>query len=43
MRPLCVMTMLFAYDEEKGPLLFKIDPAGSFLGYKACSTGEKEQ
>ena len=34
MRPLCVMTMLFSIDEERGPQLFKIDPAGHFVGYK---------
>ena len=30
-------------DDEAGPNLFKIDPAGHFLGYKACSAGVKEQ
>jgi 20S proteasome subunit alpha 1 len=43
MRPLCVVTMLFTIDDEKGPQLFKIDPAGHFVGYKATSSGEKEQ
>lgn len=43
MRPLCVISFLFAIDEEKGPQLIKLDPAGHFLGYKACATGEKEQ
>jgi len=43
MRPLCVMTILFSIDEERGPQLFKIDPAGQFMGYKATAAGEKEQ
>ena len=30
-------------DDEAGPNLYKIDPAGHFLGYKACSAGIKEQ
>lgn len=43
MRPLCVVTLLFTIDDERGPQLFKIDPAGHFQGYKAAATGEKEQ
>ena len=43
MRPLCCITMLFGVDEEKGPQLFKIDPAGYYVGYKATAAGEKEQ
>lgn len=43
MRPLCVISILFSNDDEKGPQLIKIDPAGAFLGYVACATGEKEQ
>lgn len=43
MRPLCVVSLLFTVDDEKGPQLFKIDPAGHFMGYKATATGEKEQ
>ena len=30
-------------DDEKGPQLFKVDPAGHFLGFKACAAGLKEQ
>lgn len=26
--------MLIAIDEERGPQLFKVDPAGYFVGYK---------
>lgn len=43
MRPLCCITMLFGIDDEKGPSLFKIDPAGYFVGYKATAAGEKEK
>ena len=42
MRPLCTVTILFTFDDEKGPQLYKIDPAGHFMGYKAAATGEKE-
>ena len=43
MRPLCCITMLFGIDDEKGPSLFKIDPAGYYVGYKATAAGEKER
>lgn len=43
MRPLCCITMLFGVDDEKGPSLYKVDPAGYFVGYKATAAGEKEQ
>jgi 20S proteasome subunit alpha 1 len=43
MRPLCVVTLLFTIDDERGPQLYKIDPAGYFVGYRAAATGEKEQ
>lgn len=33
-RPLGVIPMLIAIDEERGPQLFKVDPAGYFVGYK---------
>ncbi|KAL4433631.1 hypothetical protein ABPG75_000072 [Micractinium tetrahymenae] len=41
-RPLGVIPMLIAIDEERGPQLFKVDPAGYFVGYKATATGVKE-
>ena len=38
----CVM-ILGAVDDERGPQLFKVDPAGHFMGYKATAAGLKEQ
>lgn len=43
MRALCCVIMLVSVDDEKGPQVFKIDPAGHFLGYKAAAAGAKEQ
>ena len=42
MRPYGVFTMLASIDDEKGPQLFKVDPAGLFHGYKAVAAGAKE-
>ncbi|EFN51840.1 hypothetical protein CHLNCDRAFT_27583 [Chlorella variabilis] len=42
MRPLGVIPILIAIDEERGPQLFKVDPAGYFVGYKATAAGVKE-
>jgi 20S proteasome subunit alpha 1 len=39
----CVAVVLIAYDDETGPAVFKCDPAGYFVGYKATSTGQKHQ
>lgn len=35
--------MLAAVDDERGPLLYKVDPAGVVLGYRATAAGVKEQ
>ncbi|PIN01553.1 20S proteasome, regulatory subunit alpha type PSMA6/SCL1 [Handroanthus impetiginosus] len=37
------LAMILGIDEEKGPQLFKCDPAGHFFGHKATSAGGKEQ
>jgi len=42
-RALCCVTMLISVDEEKGPLVYKVDPAGHVSGYKATAAGAKEQ
>ncbi|KAI9172888.1 Proteasome subunit YC7alpha/Y8 (protease yscE subunit 7) [Blastocladiella emersonii ATCC 22665] len=43
MRPLGVAMMLIAVDDELGPQVFKVDPAGYFVGYKAACAGTKHQ
>lgn len=43
MRPLGVSMIIMGMDEEEGPSLFKCDPAGHYVGYKACAAGAKEQ
>ena len=43
MRPYGVSTIFFAIDEEKGPQLFKCDPAGTYYGCRACAAGTKEE
>eukprot|EP00455_Lapot_gusevi_P006330 TRINITY_DN1270_c0_g1_i2.p1 TRINITY_DN1270_c0_g1~~TRINITY_DN1270_c0_g1_i2.p1 ORF type:complete len:270 (-),score=70.93 TRINITY_DN1270_c0_g1_i2:55-795(-) len=43
MRALGVVTMFVSIDDEKGPQLYRCDPAGHFIGYKACAAGIKEQ
>jgi 20S proteasome subunit alpha 1 len=35
--------ILIGMDEEEGPRLFKIDPAGYYVGYKATGAGAKQQ
>jgi 20S proteasome subunit alpha 1 len=43
MRPLGVATTIIALDSEFGPQLFKCDPAGYYVGYKATASGPKTQ
>eukprot|EP01138_Halocafeteria_seosinensis_P003628 gb/GECG01003707.1/.p1 GENE.gb/GECG01003707.1/~~gb/GECG01003707.1/.p1 ORF type:complete len:243 (+),score=40.62 gb/GECG01003707.1/:1-729(+) len=38
-----VVSILGAVDEESGPQLFRVDPAGHYVGFKACAAGLKEQ
>ena len=43
MRPHGVSMIVCGVDEERGPQLYKVDPAGYFIGYKATSAGVKSQ
>jgi len=43
MRPLGIAMIMIGIDDEFGPQLFKCDPAGSYVGYKAVASGLKEQ
>lgn len=42
MRPMGVNMLLIGIDEEKGPQLYKVDPAGYYIGYTATAAGQKE-
>lgn len=41
-RPFGVALIFIGIDPEKGPMLFKSDPAGYYIGYKATAAGAKE-
>lgn len=41
MRPLGAALTLISIDDERGPQVYKCDPAGHFVGYIATGTGSK--
>ncbi|SCU87495.1 LAMI_0D06282g1_1 [Lachancea mirantina] len=43
MRPLGVILTFVSVDEEQGASIYKCDPAGYYVGYKATATGPKQQ
>lgn len=43
MRPLGISLILIGIDEERGPQIFKLDPAGYYVGFRATATGQKQQ
>lgn len=42
-RPFGVSVILSTWDEDQGPLLYKIEPSGSSFGYFACASGKAKQ
>lgn len=40
---LMIAMILIAYDDERGPLLYKTDPAGTYMGFRATAAGPKSQ
>ncbi|KAI0250515.1 20S proteasome subunit [Lactifluus subvellereus] len=43
MRPLGISMILIGTDFELGPQIFKLDPAGYFVGFHATAAGQKQQ
>lgn len=43
MRPLGVTMTMISHEPDDGPQLYKCDPAGHYVGYKACASGPKGQ
>lgn len=43
MRPLGIAMLLIGNDEFLGPQIFKLDPAGYYVGFHAAAAGQKQQ
>lgn len=43
MRPFCVNTTIVGMDDEFGAQVYRVDPSGMAVGFRAISTGSKEQ
>ena len=43
MRPLACVLLIVGVDEESGPTVLKVDPAGHYLPFKGTASGAKEQ
>ncbi|KAL7066795.1 putative proteasome subunit alpha type 6 [Cryptosporidium serpentis] len=43
MRLLGASAIFVSIDDEDGPSIYKVDPAGYFASYKACAIGSKER
>lgn len=42
LRPLGCCMIIIGWDEEKGAQLYRVDPAGFYCGFRACSAGSKQ-
>ena len=42
-RSMAVVLILVSVDDERGPQVHRVDPAGHFFGYSAVASGVKEQ
>jgi 20S proteasome subunit alpha 1 len=36
------VTTLIGHDSELGPQVYKVDPAGYYVGFKATASGQKQ-
>ncbi|KDE09079.1 proteasome subunit alpha type-6 [Microbotryum lychnidis-dioicae p1A1 Lamole] len=43
MRPLGISMIIVGIDPELGPQIFKLDPAGYYVGFHATAAGQKQQ
>lgn len=39
-RPFGVSLLVAGYDEEAGPMLYQVDPSGSYFAWKATAIGK---